>query len=897
MNSVEDKLFLTWDQSFRQGSEVAGGKGWNLGRLDRYGFDVPTGGVLCASAYLAFIEHNGLEKDLGEACRAITAENIAEPDILKLLENLRQKTKMGIPPDAMRNAIARGLKDLGLLEKPVAVRSSATAEDSAKASFAGIHESLLNVKGIDSIMEAVKCCYASLWTDRAVAYRRKMNIADSEVLPAVVIMQMVEARAAGIAFSCDPRTGREDLSFINANYGLGESVVSGLAVPDQYVLYTRNTRPEIKEILRGTKKFVTVAMECGGTRLITEEDPQWDQFLKNTGQGQVLSNNEIIRLGITIMRVLDSLGESERHQDIEWAFDGNKFFLVQARPVTALPRYTYPEIKDQPEIWSNANVRDASPMVLSVSAQRECKIIMDIMMAGVYKYLGVQPIPGVQRFKCFNGRLYTNMSIFQWEAYKFYALTPSESNSHMGGHQQEIKIAGKYKLGKAALLKIKLSQLKILFLMKRLKKEVVSSSANIRSCAESWMEKNLSLLGDEDLFNSMVEISKTTLNYSPMLTLFNLFAGGSMRTLAGVLEKHFPGESISLINSIMAGAGNLTSANHAYRLAELAELAGGDKAARGIFDSVLYSPRDWESALPDNSSFKQSFKEYLKEFGHRAVYEMDIINPRWREDPSYLLNTIKGMLDKAGAESIKSKQKEKRMEAWERINKKIPFYLKKIVENLAAQLIENSEMREMTKSEMVRLAEVVRRLYLEAARRLAARGLLTEHGDIFHCSWYDIAPILTGGYDGRGLKSLVADRKERRKEMEALSPPDTMVDSLPLFSTPLTVGSGGVLEGLGVAAGSASGPAKVVLHPDEGGKLGYGEVLVAPSTDPAWTPLFLKAAAIVMETGGFLSHGSIVAREFGIPAVVNIPGVLGVLKDGQEITVDGDRGKVYLNLN
>jgi len=185
-------------------------------------------------------------------------------------------------------------------------------------------------------------------------------------------------------------------------------------------------------------------------------------------------------------------------------------------------------------------------------------------------------------------------------------------------------------------------------------------------------------------------------------------------------------------------------------------------------------------------------------------------------------------------------------------------------------------------------------IYLEIGRRLVERGILENQTDIYYCVLSEIFSIILGYWDGNGLAVLVAERQTRRKVMETFSPPDLIIDDAPMFAEPVTCNSGNELTGLGVAAGRASGTAKLIYHPDNGEKLQAGEVLVAPSTDPGWTPLFLRASAIVMETGGFLSHGAIVAREYGIPAVINIPGMMRMVKDRQLITVDGDEGKVYL---
>ncbi|MDD2621131.1 MAG: PEP-utilizing enzyme, partial [Syntrophomonadaceae bacterium] len=185
-------------------------------------------------------------------------------------------------------------------------------------------------------------------------------------------------------------------------------------------------------------------------------------------------------------------------------------------------------------------------------------------------------------------------------------------------------------------------------------------------------------------------------------------------------------------------------------------------------------------------------------------------------------------------------------------------------------------------------------VFQEAGRRLAAKQILAEPSDIYHCSWSEIISILQGDWDGQGLNILVGERKERQQKLDALAAPDFIIDEVAKYTEIANPGSDQVLTGLGVAAGKASGVARLIHHPHEGEKLQAGNVLVAPTTDPGWTPLFLRATAIIVETGGAGSHGSIVAREYGIPAVVNLRGAMRVIKDGQNVLVDGDEGKVFL---
>ncbi len=256
MNKTGEKYFLNWDEAFNSTVAQVGGKGHNLARLHRYGFPVPIGGVLTSKVYRDFLEYNGLLDPI-HAVASIKAEAVMDPAIEIILTEIRKKISDGQVPEICIQELSKQLTFLKLVDKPVAVRSSATGEDSAMASFAGVHESFLNIRGLENIVKAIKGCYASLWSPRAVAYRRKMGFDDDKVAAAVVIMELIPAAAAGVSFSCDPRTGRRDRIAISANFGLGESVVSGSVEPDEYLLDSRILLPKILGKKIGSKKQCT----------------------------------------------------------------------------------------------------------------------------------------------------------------------------------------------------------------------------------------------------------------------------------------------------------------------------------------------------------------------------------------------------------------------------------------------------------------------------------------------------------------------------------------------------------------------------------------------------------------------------------------------------------------
>lgn len=874
-------LVLSWNEVHEAGVGVAGGKGWNLARLARYGLPVPAGAVLSTEVYRAFVWHNNLQTAIAEMASNISVENIHTESTLTLLETLRSGFLNGTFPPYFHGALEKGMGSMGLLFKPLAVRSSASCEDSQAASFAGIHESYLNVLGHAQVITAIKCCFASLWTQRAVAYRRKMNIPDQAVEAAIVLMELVHAQAAGVAFTCDPGTGREDVIIIGANFGLGESVVSGVIESDDYRLDAHSLAITKKAI--GRKEKFTVIEEGGGTQLVAASD----------GSGkQVLGDDDILKLGLLIRRVFAALGD--QHQDIEWVFDGKSFFLVQVRPVTALPRYTCAGLEHQADVWSNGNFRDAAPMVQTTFGAHFLKHHVNHILEIPFKLTGYPATEGMQYIKLFQGRAYCNLSLLQWLWYDALAVTPRETNMSMGGHQPEISIDEKVQSSLAKKWRRGWRVLTFFHVLARYKTYADQYFQDASSFTRNFRGKDLSAFDGPALLKLYFEIDKRLEVFSAPFIMLTCTSGFSM-ALTKEIDKSLPGRGMSLANALVAGGGNITSANQGYRLLGLATIAHHDDAARQFFTHEPFVPAQWKASLPDDSPFRQGLETFLEEFGHRAVYEIDIHNPRWQEDPTYLLNFIRRSINAADLETLQAMQREKAGNAWCEIKQHMPVWRHFIIRSLVKQAIAGVELKEMAKSSYVKLLEPLRQLMLEIGRRFFGKGLLHDRADIFHCAPAEIISILRGEWDGESLLLLVAERKKKKAAQENIAPPDVIVNGVPEYTQPVAVGSGKILTGMGVAAGRASGAVRRIFSPDEDVSLMKGEVLVAPSTEPSWTPLFLNAVAVVVETGGYLSHGSIVAREYGIPAVVNIPGVMKALHNGQHIVVDGDAGKVYLS--
>lgn len=889
MEKDPTRYLITWDQACHAGMEVVGGKGWNLGRLARYGFQIPAGRVLTVAAYDEFISHNGLQELVDRACQSISVGDAFQGSDSLLLNRLREKIDDGTIPSQIMRELTAELTGMDLLESPLAIRSSAVGEDSPQASYAGIHASFLHVRGLEAIGEAIKACYSSLWTLQAAAYRKKLEIDSRKAAAAIVVMEMVEARAAGVGFTCDPQSGRRDRLVIDANFGLGESVVSGGVDPDTYFLDGSVWRAYPRIISRkiGRKESVTRPGHRGGTEVVPQQ---------GAANRQVLPDDQIRRLGLLLLRVLEALGDGHRPQDVEWVHDGRDFFLVQARPVTALPRRTFPALRDQSDIWSNGNYRDAVPMVLSPLIRRFLEGTINTILEASFENIGYRLPDGLQFSRFFQGRLYCNLSALQWAYFDSTGAMPRDINIFWGGHQPEITLENPRPFSGMAGLKRIWRGMKGYSVISAAMKNAPKIHDRVRSAVAAIAEMDLTGLKDDQfagVYDNLGAIVREFAGEFPFLS-----ATGSMPVVALVrkLSRFFPDRALAIINGLMVGGdAAITSADHGYRLVELAGIARRDEEAYRFFTAPHFAPLSWRRRLSERSSFKQAFDKFLDDYGHRAVYELDIINPRWNEDPSYLLDVISSTLHTAELQSFKERQKEKRRQTWRQIEETVPIRqhgsLRKLVKNAQA----GAAVREQTKSVLARITEAYRMLARELGSRLCSRSILQHPDDIYFSTWPELFVILAGEWDGEGMQALIDARKATRKELEALAPPDVILGEQPQIRKSFPHQTGNYLAGVAVAAGKAAGKARLIHHPEEGRRLQPGDVMVAPATDPGWTPLFLKAAALIMETGGYLSHGAIVAREYGVPAVVNVPEVLKIVRDGMPVTVDGDEGKIFLH--
>jgi pyruvate,water dikinase len=886
---ANDDPVLSYAEAIGAGPTVVGGKGWNLGRLARYGFSVPAGAVLVAQAYREHLTAANVDAALAALANVPATAVDASETVSQLvaIRNAIGSTPLStVVVEAVRAFLARS----GLDDSPLAVRSSASAEDSAEASFAGIHESYLHVVGLDAALDAIRACYASLWTPRALAYRRRLRLPDAEVACAVVLCAMIgrigdpqsAPVAAGVAFSADPRTGRRDRVIINAAPGLGEALVGGQVDPEE----------------------TEIAVDYQGLALVA----------RRGGTSGVLTDAQVLALAGIVERVHWALGDGQDPHDVEWAFDGGRFWLVQARPVTRLPRLTAEPVRHLPVIWSNGNLKDA---VAGVPSTLGYSMLQPILRSILYTYLQElgRPIPdGMETIRRLDGRVYFDLTTMQWLSYEGIGVTPAELNVSLGGMQPEIPVPGDPFRGREGRRR-KLDRLRLMKLLWHSARVYEREIARVRALVRSRVQDDIARLSSSEIVAWRSGIDDEAMRFS---RLFQINNAGSFwdKALTDLIDKLRPGAGQRITSGLLAGSNAVVTAEHGYRLVDLARIADAEPAARAYLDSVPLDPWGWRS-LPSSSAFRRAFDLLLNDFGHRGVYEVEIANPRWIEDPTYLLEQVRTFLGQhqriRGRENAAA-----RRQAAEREVRSLPFWARPPVGWLAERSRRAAALREAGKSALVSMLMVTRMMTSELGKRMVAAGVLVTPDDIFHLSSWDIVAWAEGDWDGTGARALVADRAAQQARWLTLEPPDVIVldangrpAELPVTTAaawppsaatgPSRRGSdranrldGRVLVGAGVSSGRARGTARVIRHPDESARLRLGDILVAPSTDPGWTPLFLRASAVVMEVGGYLSHGAIVAREYGLPAVVNVPGALTAITDGQTLEVDGDTGEVIV---
>ncbi|WES64580.1 PEP/pyruvate-binding domain-containing protein [Microbacter sp. GSS18] len=787
--------------------DTAGGKGANLGELVRAGFAVPAGFVVTTGAY-----RDAVAGIAGPAHDTVLAAEM---------------------PEAVRDGILSRYAELG--EGRVAVRSSATAEDLPGAAFAGQQDTFLGIEGPDALLDAVRRCWASLWTERAIAYRARLGVDDGTVSIAVVVQRMVPADLAGVMFTADPVTGARDRVVIDSNPGLGEAVVSGLVTPDHAVV---GADGRVIERHAGRAETVIRESAAGGTETVS------------TPVATRLTDTQLSSLADHGRRIAAHFG---RPQDIEWAVVGDRISILQARPMTALPpapialtrrqRITGPVILElvprrpypmEVSAWIEPNVGPHVEKLVGgvVGARFSLRDVLPAEDAIVQQFIPPNPEPTRRVPK----RIVRTLSRLGRDPRAWF------DDPRRARFQAEVDALAARDLGRAAwaqLLDMPAEAGSVSDLMTDLRVEYLPAAGG----AMVRLRMLLTLLRRRELFSTLILDAKTATQEA---------------------------------NAALAG------------IADRIRAAGLADRATGLDGPALY---DLVRSEPVAGDVREALDDFLGRFGHRETSSVLLPkDPTWSDSPETVMALVAVMLD--GDADARPDHDAAAAAALDAVLRH-PLIRRTHSEDRVRRLVHKASagvtVREDTHFELTRTMPVVRDVIAELGRRLTDAGAIDDAGDIWFLTLEDLRG-LRGPDDARAdLRAIVERRRAAFAELagSSLIAPTTLYPDLGRGDV-----DGALANGVGGGGGRASGPVRIVQGPDEFATLRAGEVLVCPATNPAWTPLFARAAAVVVDNGGLASHAAIVAREYGIAAVMGTGTGTAVLTTGQRVIVDGDRGVV-----
>jgi rifampicin phosphotransferase len=591
-----------------------------------------------------------------------------------------------------------------------------------------------------------------------------------------------------------------------------------------------------------------------------------------------LSDERCLTLARLVTRLEWAVGEGQDPQAADWSFDGQRLTLGDPRSIEGLARVSVPLASDKPVLWSSGNLKDA---VAGVPTTASWSFVAPYLRAIFFEPIGrlgyVVPA-GMEVVRRFAGRAYFDLTNLQAIYFDSLGVLPSETNRSVGGPHVSIRLPA---VSPALERRWQRARLRALWLMLRQQRSYAAAIDRVQRAARA-LPLEFGGYSNAQLIEVAERVGEQQAEFGPTFQTGNFEAGFWQAPLEQLLERWLPGAGQRVAAGLMAGSGQVTSAEHGYRLVELASVAASDPAALAFLTECDHDPQAWRG-LPQGSPFKRELERFLAEFGHRGIYEADLANPRWIEDPRFVLAQVRTFVEHGAAPSKALEQRH----AAELALLRLPWAPRLAASWLAQRARRAAALREAGKSALIAMALPVRMILLEFGGRMVLAGVIDQVDDVFHLSRADLETYVHGEWDGSDFRALVAERRRVRESQLAGPPPPDLIGAPAVSAAPART-----LRGLPASPGVACGPARLIAHPSDSARLQRGDILVAPSTDPGWTPLFLRCAAVVTEVGGLLSHGAIVARELGLPAVVNVAGVLEVLEDGELVSVDGNRGLI-----
>ena len=836
-----------FDRIGKQDVAQVGGKAAGLGELTRAGLPVPPGFVLTTDAYRDFVDRAGigpallefaaLGADSAPGSDVALAPDVAPDRFEEASARIRDLFASHAVPGPTATALAAACAELGD-DVPVAVRSSATAEDLPGASFAGQQETYLNVRGVDAVVVAVRNCWASLWTARAMAYRARQGIDPAEVALAVVVQRMVDATAAGVMFTANPGAGRRDEILISAAWGLGESVVGGSVTTDDVVV--DRVRGEVGSRRTAEKAVMTVATEAGTAEREVPSELRGRPVLDDAAAV------ELARLGERIE------ARAGAPQDVEWARADGAFYVVQARPITSLPE----PVGEQPTDWSVPNPKDLyfRASIVEQLPDPLTPLFADLVDAAVTRSLGTlfREFFGSERLRegelglpTVNGYAYYRYT--RAALLRFTLLSPPAMGRLLSGGGQGG--GGRWRL---------------------------HAHPKYERVVEEWTARDVAELSEDTLLAGVRELVDAGAEYYTSVQ--------AIIPLAATAEICFTAYYDTLVRR--PGDPPATTFVLGFDSEPI-------RAEKSLYELARWA-REHDPSL-GGEQWPARFGEHLRRYGH-TVYNLDIVNAVPADDPRPLLATVSMYLRGEGTDPYvrQAGLAARRESATVAVRARLDPVRRAGFDRLLRWAQTVGPLREDALADVGLAWPRIRQLAAELGRRLTEAGTIDRPDDVYWLHPDEIigrVPVPAGA---------VGERQARWRGQRLATPPQVLPRNTVLerfgsmMPAVMDEQTGPVIKGTGASGGRVTGPARVLGGPAEFGRMRPGDVLVTGITTPAWTSLFAMASAVVTDIGGPLSHSSIVAREYGIPAVLGTNVATRRIADGAQILVDGDAGTVTL---
>ncbi|MCX4919615.1 rifamycin-inactivating phosphotransferase [Streptomyces sp. NBC_00687] len=845
---------------------VVGGKGAQLGELSRIeGIRVPAGFCVTTEAFRRIVaETSSLDDQLDRLSRSAPDDR---EGIRALSARIRRTIEEVAVPEELAAAISRALGRHGE-QAAYAVRSSATAEDLPTASFAGQQDTYLNVMGVTAVLQHVSRCWASLFTERAVAYRQRNGIDHRTVHMAVVVQRMVFPHAAGALFTADPVTGNRKVASVDAGFGLGEALVSGLVNPD--VFKVRDG--EIVSKVIAAKQRAVHALPAGGTREVAVDAQRQEQ--------PALTDAQAVRLAEVGRRIEAHFG---RPQDIEWCLVDDGFQIVQSRPITTL--FPVPESDDQ-----------ENHVYVSVGHQQ--------MMTDAMKPLGLSmwQLTAMAPMHAAGGRLFVDVARRLASPASRAGLLDLmgkgdplvrdalETVLAQDGFVPSLPDAGPGGLpGRGAADPIETDPAVVTELIERSRTSIAALEHDIRSKTGPALF---------DFLLEAFEEHKRVL--SDPLSIQAIMAGMEATWWLNDQLREWLGEKNAADTLTLSAPDNITS-EMGLALLDVADVIRPHPDVVAFLEGVQDEGfLDELAKLTGGAEARDAIEAYLDRYGMRCVGEIDITRPRWRERPSTLVPVILDnvRLFEPGAaerrfEQGRRKAREKEQDVLARL-RALPDGDRKADET--KRMIDRVRTfigyREYPKYGIIARYFVYKTALMEEAHRLVQAGVLPEPEDSFYLTFQEFHAVARSHQVDQRL---VQRRKDAFRSYERLTPPRVLTSDGEAVTGAYRRDDvpPGALTGLPVSAGTVEGRARVILDMAEA-DLEAGDILVTTFTDPSWSPLFVGMAGLVTEVGGQMTHGAVIAREYGLPAVVGVDRATRLIEDGRRIRVHGTDGYVEI---